>query len=467
MPDAKPSDQERLAAFWDDLVRGAPRQHDDIDPETVRLVTHLHDLYRPSAPGTAFREHLRKDLLMTAVTSSILASPSLPVSPALSRSPNGTFPGAPGKSPAARWLTRGSVESLAAMMVLILALAAISLPVIAARLGWPDDGRVMLSALLHSEQATPAVQEITGGADPLTLPTGVAVDADGTLYVVDGPRDQVRVFNPDGTPKATWGTSGVGPGEFAFSSDTAWGDLAVGPDGDLYVLDSSLGRVQKFTPEGEVLFEFAELGSGEGQLLAPLGIGIGSNGQVYVADWGNHRVQVFAGDGTFLAAWDGTQGGGPPLAGPRDVAIDASGVAWVTDEIMQRVTGFGPDGTVVGSFGKIGSDPGEVRGPWGIAVDAAGEIYVVDHENDRVQVFAPDGELLGVIGATGDGLGEFEAPFYPAIGPDGALYVADETGRVQKFAAPAGTAKGSDYGAGARVAATGAMRQSSWWTTSR
>lgn len=436
MPDPNPSDQKRLATFWDDLVRGAPRQNDDIDPETARLITHLHALYRPPLPDTVFREQLRKDLLMTAAMSSGATAPIIHPHGAPHRSPNGTVPG--GASPAASpWLTWGKVTALAATSLLLLVLAAAWLPGIASRQWWPDEEPNMLSALLHSDTDTSVVQEITGDDDPMATPSGVAVDAAGALYVIDVSRDQIRVFNPDGTPKAAWGTSGFGPGEFGFSFDFPWGDLAIAPDGNLYILDPNLARVQKFTPDGEFLFEFAERGSGEGQLLYPMGIGVGPNGRVYVADWQNHRVQVFDGDGTFLAEWDGTKDGGPPLAGPRDIAVDADGIAWVTDEIMQRIVGFAPDGTIVGTFGKIGADPGEVRGPWSIAIDAAGEIYVADYENDRVQVFSPDGESLRIIGAKGDGPGEFDAPAYLALGPDGALYVTDEgTGRVQKFAAP-------------------------------
>ena len=233
---------------------------------------------------------------------------------------------------------------------------------------------------------------ITGGDDPLAVPSGVAVGADGTLYVIDVPRDQVRVFDPDGTPKATWGTSGDGPGEFGFSFDFPWGDLAIAPDGNLYVLDPNLARIQAFTPDGTYLFGFGERGSEDGQILYPMGIGVGPNGNVYVADWQNHRVQVFDSQGTFLAAWDGTQDGGQPLAGPQDVAVDSDGTAWVTDEILQRVIGFAPDGSIVGSFGKSGNNPGEVWGLRGIAIDAADTIYVSEFENDRVQAFTRDGD---------------------------------------------------------------------------
>lgn len=91
------------------------------------------------------------------------------------------------------------------------------------------------------------VREVPIGTDPLSSPAGVAVDAAGTLYVINGPQDTVRVFDREGAPIAVWGESGPGPGQFAFRAGSYfWGDLALGPDGNLYVLDPFNSRVQVF-----------------------------------------------------------------------------------------------------------------------------------------------------------------------------------------------------------------------------
>ena len=181
-----------------------------------------------------------------------------------------------------------------------------------------------------SPALTPALAEYVGevaiGRDPLSVPAGVAVDAAGVLYVVDAGKNVVQVFAPDGAPVATWGESGTGPGQFAFSKGhSRWGDLALGPDGNLYVLDALNSRVQVVAPDGAYLREWCGAGSAPGQFTDPKGIAIDRAGLIYVADGGNRRVQVFDDAGQVLAAWEDPQVGGESFHDPTDVAIDATG----------------------------------------------------------------------------------------------------------------------------------------------
>ena len=70
----------------------------------------------------------------------------------------------------------------------------------------------------------------------------------------------------------------------------------------MYVADHRNHRVQKFTSGGEYLASFGSYGTGNGQLNLPSDVAVDPDGDVYVCDWANSRVQIFAPDGTFVAS---------------------------------------------------------------------------------------------------------------------------------------------------------------------
>ncbi len=280
------------------------------------------------------------------------------------------------------------------------------------------------------------VTEIPFQTELSSAPSGVAVTPDGTLYVIDALTDQIRVFDREGNPIATWGEPGSAPGQFRFENAQGdfWGDLALGSDGTLYVMDTFNNRVQVLGPDGAFLREWGKPGSEEGQFSSPQGIAVDREGRVYVAETGNQRVQVFASDGQILATWGRSEAEGRPWVSPADVAIDAAGTVSVTDTATDQMYRVDEEGTLIDAFGETGEQPGQLLGPVGAAVDMTGNLYVAEYGGQRVQVFAPDGTSLGTIGAIGTEPGQFISPIYLAMGPDGMLYVADEGNRrVQVF----------------------------------
>ena len=97
------------------------------------------------------------------------------------------------------------------------------------------------------------------------------------------------------TSCAIGATAGSGDGGFDGPSG-----IAIDPEDTLYIVDSRNHRVQKFTTDGEFLSTWGSLGSAEGQFNSPWGITIDQEGDVYVADHKNHRVQKFTPDGEFI-----------------------------------------------------------------------------------------------------------------------------------------------------------------------
>ena len=83
-----------------------------------------------------------------------------------------------------------------------------------------------------------------------------------------------------------WGDFGTGPGQF----NMPWG-LAVDAQGDVFVADWRNDRIQKLTSNGQFIMKFGTSGSGKGEFNRPSGIAVDSDGDIYVADWGNDRIQ--------------------------------------------------------------------------------------------------------------------------------------------------------------------------------
>jgi Tol biopolymer transport system component len=130
--------------------------------------------------------------------------------------------------------------------------------------------------------------EAGSGDGQFLIPTGIAVDGSGDVYVADAGNNRVQKFDGTGTFLTKWGTSGGGTGQFSNLSR-----IAVDATGNVYVTEAGNDRVQRFTSTGTFRTTWGSLGSGDGQFNDPSGIAIGPAGDVYVVEAGNDRVQKF------------------------------------------------------------------------------------------------------------------------------------------------------------------------------
>jgi DNA-binding beta-propeller fold protein YncE len=319
--------------------------------------------------------------------------------------------------------------------------------------------------------------ELGGERGELGVATGLAVDADGLVYVADARNNRISVYNQQGSFLR------------AFGKD-------VDPDNDGTGFEICVERCRA-----------GEEGGGSGELSNPAGIAIDNAGVLWVADARNNRVSLYNLDGAFLRAFgkrvNRLPGGGPDvcssrcgpgigsgrvglgaLSFPVAVALDAAGNVHVGELLNRRVSVFSPDLAFVRALGEdvvpgnaetgfevctsatgckagaLESDPGAVlRLPVGVAVAADGDLYVSDLPNQRVSIFSPAADFLGAFGkdvvpnnaetgfeecaprckagVAGAGPGEMTHPAQLTFDCRGALYVAElENGRVQRFGAP-------------------------------
>jgi DNA-binding beta-propeller fold protein YncE len=227
--------------------------------------------------------------------------------------------------------------------------------------------------------------------------------------------------------------------------------VAVGADGRVYVADTGNHRVQVFAADGRLTGVFGEHGATPGDFDEPSDIAVDAEGAVHVVDTWNNRVQKLDVSGFPLAYYAPPQG----FFGPRGIAI-ADGKVYVTDTGGHRIEIFDTDGLYAGNLGMgEGGEPGQLRSPIGIAVDARQRIWVVDAGNLRLQVFAPNGALVKALPVPGWSGSELHEGYLAADGdavlltdpPAGKVWRVSLDGRFEEIASglryPGGIARGS------------------------
>jgi DNA-binding beta-propeller fold protein YncE len=257
------------------------------------------------------------------------------------------------------------------------------------------------------------IRVLTGDRDEprMRQPYGVAVAANGTIYVADTFGRAVHVYD---LAKPAYRTIRV-------DADSLIGVAVAGAR--LFVTDSASGRLLALDLKGRVQWT---VGPKQG-LLRPTGL-VSAGDRVYVVDTLGHRVVAVSYDGAVVGSFGSRGNGDGQFNFPTNIASDAMGRLYVTDAMNFRVQIFDRGGGFLRAFGQLGDGSGDFDKPKGVAVDRAGHIYVVEGLNDVVQVFDEEGRLLLVFGGTGTRDGELYLPAGIAVVND-RVYVADSANR--------------------------------------
>ena len=164
---------------------------------------------------------------------------------------------------------------------------------------------------------------------------GIAVDRQGNVYVSDFYNHRIQRFDADGRFLGQWGGKGRTSGRFQYPTG-----IAISDPGEVFVADAFNHRVQVFGPEGEYRRQWGGIGFGfgggwPGWFLLAKEIALDARGDVYVADAFNGRIQKFTPEGELLAIWDP---GEAELRYPSGVAVDPRGTLYVAEFYANRIS---------------------------------------------------------------------------------------------------------------------------------
>jgi sugar lactone lactonase YvrE len=304
--------------------------------------------------------------------------------------------------------------------------------------------------------------------------TGLAVDASGRAFVTlqdyKFTAAACVAFGPDGRELGLIGSNGTRPGEIRDPSG-----VAVDADGNVYVGDYYDYRIQRFAPDGRLLGKLMGpliTESAAQQVQWPEGFGppvslaVDARGQIHITYSAglSQMLTAVSAAGERSSGQDIPLGfggaesyhfGSSPLY-PASVAVDSEGHVWTAmvlePEVLMakgrpdtgrlrgggvRVSEYDRMGSKLLSFGGYGTGPGEFgRGEYMrpdalgvsaslLAIDRDGYVWVVDRHNNRVQHFGQEGRFLGQIGPKVGDL-PLDHPWGVAVGGPGHLYIGDD-----------------------------------------
>lgn len=203
---------------------------------------------------------------------------------------------------------------------------------------------------------------VTGGESAggrMRKPINIAIDSDGLKYVTDTGRDQILVFDRNDRFVRAYGSEDqFKPADVAIAGER------------LYVSDVEHHRIHVLSKNsGQLLFSFGKAGSQDGELYHPTNLALSPDGYLYVADTSNFRIQKFTADGKFVQRIGMLGSGLGQFARPKGVAVDHDGRLYVSDAAFENIQVFGADGKLLMFFGESGEHPENINLPAAVWID--------------------------------------------------------------------------------------------------
>jgi sugar lactone lactonase YvrE len=321
----------------------------------------------------------------------------------------------------------------------------------------------------------------------LDLPSGVALDGAGNLYIADSAHNRIRevaastgiISTVAGNGNGAFGGDG-GLSTAAIASLNTPSRIALDGAGNLYIADTGNNRIRMITAATGIITTVAGNGApgspanvGDGSLAtaanlnSPGGITLDLSGNLYIADTGNHRIRkvdsstgiittvagigFMNGNGSGGYSGDGVQASLAELNFPFAVAFDSLGNMYIPDSTNHRIREVTAVGGVISASSIISTFAGngtagfsgdggaaisaKLNSPSGVVFDSAGNLYIADTQNERIRkVSSTTQNITTIAGNGGNNYGgdngsavvaSIYGPYGIALDGKGNLFIAD------------------------------------------
>jgi sugar lactone lactonase YvrE len=311
--------------------------------------------------------------------------------------------------------------------------------------------------------ATPGYLDGTGVGAQFNNPNGVAVDAQGNIYVSDTFNNRIRKITANGTVTTIAGNGVAGytdaSGVAANAEFYGPQGLTVDAQGNIFVADFGNNVIRKITPAGVISTVAGNTIAGYvdgvattvAEFFNPAAVAVDAQGNLYVADYNNNMIRKVTSAGVVStvagtrtpgylnATVNTTTGVNAAFRNPAGIVVDATGNIFVADIGNSAIREITPAAVVTTVAG--GTVQSALLGyPAGIAIDATGNLFITD-ESGRIIELTAAKVLYVLAGASNvagfaDGAGtaaQFNAPQGICVDASGNIYVADyNNNRIRK-----------------------------------
>jgi sugar lactone lactonase YvrE len=264
-------------------------------------------------------------------------------------------------------------------------------------------GALSLPCIAHAQSASLLGFQNNVPTTALDHPNGVAVDANGNIYLADSLNNRVlkETFSA-----GTYTESTIGSG-----LDNPFG-IALDANGNVYISDSNNSRILKETLSVGTYTQSVV----DASIASPMGLAVDGAGSIYVASGSSNRVLKETLSGS---TYNRTVIPTSTLNGPLSVSVDGSGDVYIADTNNNRVL---KEAYSAGAYteGTIGSG---LESPSGITLDGSANVYIVDSGHDRLlkETYSSGTYSQSIVVSSA-----LNSPSGIAVDGSGVVYIADE-----------------------------------------